>query len=83
MRTMSNILAQRIRIAAATAGLNMTQLGRRINLSQQSMSKIATGTTKDPHCSVIRAIALETGVTTDWLLGVEQAQDVAEASGRG
>jgi transcriptional regulator with XRE-family HTH domain len=58
--------------------MSQAQLARRIGISKNAMNDIETGDS-DPRASRITAIALELGVSADFLLGLKSDSAAADA----
>lgn len=63
-------LGYRIIKACDRNHISMGRLADAIGLSRKGMSQIVTGKTLDPRLSTIKAIAIKTGVSLDWLAGL-------------
>ncbi len=67
---MAETMGDRIRMHRARLRLSQTELGKRVGLSTNAISLIEAGEV-DPRASRIKAIAQALGVTSDYLLGME------------
>lgn len=47
---------------------SLDALAKRINVSSQSLSKIETGKTNNPNMAIIKSLAIEFGVSADYLI---------------
>jgi len=70
---MTETLGERIRMHRARLKLSQTELGKRVGLSTNSISAIESGHV-DPKASKIKAIAKVLGVSTDYLLGMDEEE---------
>ena len=62
-------VAQRIRMQAARMGISHAELAKRIGISKTAMNEITKGR-NFPRAQTLAALAVEFGVTTDYLLGL-------------
>ena len=67
---MAETLGDRIRMHRARLKLSQSELGKQVGLSTNSMSAIESGHV-DPKASRLKAIAKVLGVSTDYLLGMD------------
>lgn len=67
-------LSEKIQICRKRAGLSQEALAEKLNVSRQAVSKWETGAA-EPELSKLRALAAAFGVTADWLLSEEDAED--------
>ena len=65
---MAETLGDRMRMHRARLRLSQSDLGKKVGLSTNGVSLIERGEV-DPRASVIKKIAQELGVSTDYLLG--------------
>jgi len=68
---MAETLGDRIRMHRARLKLSQTELGKRVGLSTNSVSAIEAG--QDPKASRLKKIAKVLGVSTDYLLGMDES----------
>ncbi len=72
-------LNERIALARKQAGLSQEQLGERLNVSRQAVSKWESGQS-NPDITYVAAMCRLFGVSSDWLLlGEDNAADIAPA----
>lgn len=67
-------LSEKIQLCRRRAGLSQEALAEKLNVSRQAVSKWETGAA-EPELSKLRALAAAFGVTADWLLSEEDAED--------
>ena len=67
-------LSEKIQLCRRQAGLSQEALAEKLNVSRQAVSKWETGAA-EPELSKLRALAAAFGVTADWLLSEEDAED--------
>ena len=70
---MAETLGDRIRMHRARLKLSQTDLGKKVGLSTNSMSALESGHV-DPKASRLKAIAKVLGVSTDYLLGMDDKE---------
>jgi transcriptional regulator with XRE-family HTH domain len=68
-------IGKRIAAACALRGITMGTLADTIGITRNSLSRIVRGVTTDPASSIIVRTARELGVTTDYLLGMEEEEE--------
>ena len=71
---MTERLGDRIRKAREAYGMSQAELARRIHVSKNTMNLIETSKTSDPAASKVKAVADVLGVSTDYLLGRDEAK---------
>jgi transcriptional regulator with XRE-family HTH domain len=64
-------LGKRITQAREGAGLSLSALARAIGISRHSLILIEDGRTANPNVGYIRNVAEVCGVSTDWLVGLD------------
>lgn len=69
---MVQTIGKRIRAAREQRGLTQAELARQIKSSINAMNMLEQDAIGDPHVSRIIAIARTLGVSTDYLLGLQQ-----------
>ena len=74
------ILGQRIRKLRTGAGLTQGELAEKLCLGKSAVSAYETGD-RTPKESVIVAIASLFNVTTDWLLGIDERDNIIDLTG--
>jgi transcriptional regulator with XRE-family HTH domain len=74
---MAELLGDRIRKARERYGMSQAELARRIKVSKQTMYQIESNKTPDPGALKVRAIADVLHISTDYLLGREEEDDVS------
>lgn len=67
-------LSEKIQLCRKRAGLSQEALAEKLNVSRQAVSKWETGAA-EPELSKLRALAAAFGVTADWLLSEEDAEN--------
>jgi transcriptional regulator with XRE-family HTH domain len=66
--TTNNDIGNRIKMARIAAGLNQSELARRIGISRSSMSSLESGESKAPKASTLLKIAAVLDANAHWLL---------------
>lgn len=69
---MAETLGHRIRQAREHYGMTQAELARRIGVSKQALYQIEANKTPDPGVLKVKAIASTLGVSTDYLLGLQE-----------
>lgn len=75
---MADTLGERIRKARTGYGMSQAELARRIGISNNAMNLIESGKTTDPGALKVKAIAQALRVSTDYLLGLEDLEEVEQ-----
>jgi transcriptional regulator with XRE-family HTH domain len=65
-------LAERLRVARAHTGWSQTELARRAGLHSVQISKLERGVTREITGSTLRALCKALGVTSDYLLALDE-----------
>jgi transcriptional regulator with XRE-family HTH domain len=75
---MAEPVGRRIRAARLKYGMTGAELARRVGITPQNLNVIERGNT-DPRASHVAAIARVLRVSTDYLLGLTDKDDVSES----
>ena len=74
----SSFLSKRLRQLREEKGLSQRQLALAIGITKSYVGMIEGGKCNSVSCGVLRSIALATGVSCDWLLGVSDERATVE-----
>lgn len=66
----SHTIAQRLQFAMQVRGYNQNQLAERIFVTRTTINGYCNGY-RTPNCDLLRRIAIELNITTDYLLGLK------------
>ena len=66
---LSDTIAGRLQIAMEVRGYNQAQLAERIFVTRSTINGYCNGY-RTPNCDLLRRIAIELDITTDYLLGL-------------
>jgi len=71
----ASILGERVLLARRRAGLTQQQLGALVRLSSNTLARLERGGVQELRSGAIRRLARVLGVTTDYLLGMDVADE--------
>ena len=68
-------LGERIALLRRRHHLTQQQLATQLGVTQTQIHRLETGFITDPHISQVKSLAQALGVTTDWLVGLQDSAD--------